>query len=293
MRVLVTGGAGFVGANVGLALAERHPDWEVIALDNLKRRGSELNLPRLREAGVDVRPRRRARAGRPAGGRRGSTRWSSARPSRRCWPGTARRPTTSSARNLLGAYHCLELARRDGAQFVFLSTSRVYPVAALEPAGADGRRRRASSSLAEQALPGVSPPGVSEEFPLDGAAHALRGDEARRRAARSPSTRDAFGLRTVIDRCGVIAGPWQMGKVDQGVFTHWLLGHHFGRQLQLHRLRRRGQAGARPAARRRPGRPDRGPAAATRALDGRRRQRRRRARRAACRCSRRPSCAAS
>ena len=29
----------------------------------------------------------------------------------------------------------------------------------------------------------------------------------------------------------MIAGPWQMGKVDQGVFTHWLLAHHFGRPL--------------------------------------------------------------
>ncbi|HZO06903.1 MAG TPA: NAD-dependent epimerase/dehydratase family protein, partial [Solirubrobacterales bacterium] len=28
-----------------------------------------------------------------------------------------------------------------------------------------------------------------------------------------------------------IAGPWQMGKVDQGVFTHWMLAHHFGNPL--------------------------------------------------------------
>jgi CDP-paratose 2-epimerase len=35
----------------------------------------------------------------------------------------------------------------------------------------------------------------------------------------------------VIDRCGVIAGPWQMGKVDQGVFTYWMLAHHFQRPL--------------------------------------------------------------
>ena len=27
--------------------------------------------------------------------------------------------------------------------------------------------------------------------------------------------------------CGVLAGPWQMGKVDQGVFTHWVLSHYF------------------------------------------------------------------
>ena len=51
-RLLVTGGAGFVGANLAVALAARHPDWEVVALDNLQRRGSELKLPRLREAGV-------------------------------------------------------------------------------------------------------------------------------------------------------------------------------------------------------------------------------------------------
>jgi CDP-paratose 2-epimerase len=52
-RVLVTGGAGFLGSHLCLHLVDRHPDWEVIALDNLMRRGSHLNLARLRSAGVD------------------------------------------------------------------------------------------------------------------------------------------------------------------------------------------------------------------------------------------------
>ena len=43
--------------------------------------------------------------------------------------------------------------------------------------------------------------------------------------------RAGLGVPAVIDRCGVIAGPWQMGKVDQGVFTHWMLAHHFGNPL--------------------------------------------------------------
>ena len=42
---------------------------------------------------------------------------------------------------------------------------------------------------------------------------------------------DSRGLPTVVNRCGVVAGPWQMGKVDQGVFTHWMLAHHFKRPL--------------------------------------------------------------
>ncbi len=43
--------------------------------------------------------------------------------------------------------------------------------------------------------------------------------------------RASLGVPAVIDRCGVIAGPWQMGKVDQGVFTHWMLAHHFRQPL--------------------------------------------------------------
>ena len=41
-----------------------------------------------------------------------------------------------------------------------------------------------------------------------------------------------YDVPWVVNRCGVIAGPWQMGKVDQGVFTYWALAHHFGRDLR-------------------------------------------------------------
>jgi hypothetical protein len=51
MRVLITGGAGFVGSNLAVLLAERRGS-DVVALDNLHRRGSELALPRLRERRV-------------------------------------------------------------------------------------------------------------------------------------------------------------------------------------------------------------------------------------------------
>lgn len=31
--------------------------------------------------------------------------------------------------------------------------------------------------------------------------------------------------------CGVVAGPWQLGKQDQGVFTYWLVSHLLKRPL--------------------------------------------------------------
>jgi CDP-paratose 2-epimerase len=44
--------------------------------------------------------------------------------------------------------------------------------------------------------------------------------------------RSGFGLRAVTNRCSVIAGPWQMGKVDQGVVALWVFRHYFGKPLK-------------------------------------------------------------
>jgi len=228
MRVLVTGGAGFVGANLGIALKQRQPGWEVTALDNLKRRGSELNLPRLREAGIafahgDVRERSDLLELGPFD----ALVECSAEPS--ALAGLEGGGDYVVDTNLLGAHHCLELARRDDAYLVFLSTSRVYPVAALnEVAFAEEETRFELEP--EQGLPGVSEAGISEHFPLDGA-RTLYGTSKLAAELLIAEYEAAFGLRAVVNRCGVIAGPWQMGKVDQGVFTYWTLAHRLGQPL--------------------------------------------------------------
>jgi CDP-paratose 2-epimerase len=228
-RVLVTGGAGFVGASLAIELAARHPGWEVTALDNLRRRGSELNLPRLRDAGVrfehgDV----RELGDLLSLDEHDALVECSAEPS--ALAGTDGNTAYALHSNLLGAYHCLELARRDGAQVVFLSTSRVYPYAQLDALRVTEERTRYELA-GEQDVPGASAAGIAEEFPLAGA-RTLYGATKLAGELLVEEYAAAFGLRTVINRCGVIAGPWQMGKVDQGVFTFWLLSHYFGHDLR-------------------------------------------------------------
>jgi CDP-paratose 2-epimerase len=226
-RILITGGAGFVGSNLAIALAAK-PGWDVLAFDNLHRRGSELNLPRLEEAGVEF---VRGDVREPEELQRlpgiESIVECSAEPS--VMSGTSGDTSYLVHSNLTGAYNCLELARRDGAAMVFLSTSRVYPVAALESLRLDEEPTR--FAIAEgQDLEGASPAGISERFPMEGA-RTLYGTTKLAAELLIEEYRAGFGLRAVIDRCGVIAGPWQMGKVDQGVFTHWMLSHHFRQPL--------------------------------------------------------------
>lgn len=227
-RLLITGGAGFVGSNLAVSLASRHREWEIVALDNLYRRGSELNLPRLEEAGVDfVRGDVREPEDLMGLSRISALIECSAEPS--VMSGVDGDTGYLVHTNLTGAYNCLELARRDGAFVVFLSTSRVYPV---EP-----QRRLALTEAPtrfeiapEQDVPGASPGGIAEEFPMDGP-RTLYGATKLAAELLIEEYRAGLGVPAVIDRCGVIAGPWQMGKVDQGVFTHWMLAHHFRRPL--------------------------------------------------------------
>ena len=247
--ILITGGAGFVGSNLAILFREARPELGVTVLDSLKRRGSELNLPRLRAAGVEFRH----------GDIRSSDDFDdlppydlmidcSAEPSVQAGLGGSPRAVLDT--NLVGTINCLEAARTRGAAFLFLSTSRIYPIAALN----DLPFAETETRFRWDDVPGIagfSARGIAEGFTLDGArsfygTSKLAGEQLIQEYVFS------YGMRALINRCGVIAGPWQMGKVDQGVITLWVARHYFGRPLALHRVRRPGQAGSRHPSRARP-----------------------------------------
>lgn len=227
--VVVTGGAGFVGSNLAVRLKLDSPPSRVLALDNLKRRGSELNLPRLREAGVEfVHGDIRNREDLESLPEFDLMLECSAEPS--VLAGYDQSPSYVVQTNLAGTLHCLESVRRNRAAVVFLSTSRVYPLEAL-------RRIRLSEeptrfALAEaQEVPGVSTEGVSEDVPMHGT-RSLYGATKLASELILQEYLSMYGLRGVINRCGLLAGPWQMGRADQGVIALWTARHIFGRELQ-------------------------------------------------------------
>lgn len=229
-RVLVTGGAGFVGSSLAIRLKRRSPGDEVVALDNLHRRGSELNLARLRNGHVDfchgdVRVESDLQ---PFADGLDLILECSAEPS-------VLAGRTSSSRyavdtNLRGCVNCLELARATGAAFIFLSTSRVYPVAALRQLRYETVGQRFQLTP-DQPVPGAGTDGISEGFPLHGV-RTLYGATKLAAELLIAEYVDLYGLRAAINRCGVISGPWQMGHAEQGVFAFWMLAHVFRRPLR-------------------------------------------------------------
>ena len=130
--------------------------------------------------------------------------------------------------NLVGAYHCLEKARVWKSKFIFLSTSRVYPIALLE--AHPWREEATRFAWEDHGTTGITSRGVAETIDLNGA-RSLYGYTKLSAEQLIEEYRATYGLRTVVNRCGVIAGPWQFGKVDQGVASLWVLAHHFGRPL--------------------------------------------------------------
>jgi CDP-paratose 2-epimerase len=226
--ILVTGGAGFVGSYLALGLRSHRDDARVVALDNLKRRGAELNLPRLHVGGVEfVHGDIRNPEDLAAVGAVDVVLECSAEPS--VLAGYESSPEYLVNTNLTGTINCLELARRHGAAVIFLSTSRVYPMAPI--AGLNYEEKETRFELtAKQNLVGASEHGLSEEFPLEGV-RSLYGATKLCSELILREYLDMYKLRGVINRCGVLTGPWQMGKVDQGVAVLWMARHIFGGKL--------------------------------------------------------------
>jgi CDP-paratose 2-epimerase len=226
MRLLIPGGAGFIGSNLALRVRQTFPDADVVCMDNLYRRGSELNPPRLEKAGVqfhrgDVRD---ANSFPP-----GSFDFlieCSAEPS--VLAGHGGSPDYSFQTNLVGAYNCLEKARAWSSNFIFLSTSRAYPIARLE--AHPWHEEKTRFVWEDHGTNGITSRGVTEQVDMSGA-RSLYGFTKFAAEQLIEEYRAAYALKAAINRCGVVAGPWQFGKVDQGIASLWVMAHHFGRPL--------------------------------------------------------------
>lgn len=228
MSILITGGAGFIGANLARRLLRRGET--VCILDSLARAGSEKNLrwlesqvrgQRLRVTVGDVRDINALRA--------------AMRDAQHVYHFAAQVAVTASLRdpqqdfsvNAQGTLNVLEVARSlpHPPSVLFASTNKVY--GALDGLALNTgqhryvpreRKLRIGGIDELQALQFHSPYGCSK-----GAAEQYVLDYAR-----------SFGLRAVVLRMSCIYGPHQYGTEDQGWVAHFIRRALGGQPLTIY-----------------------------------------------------------
>lgn len=217
MRVLIAGGAGFVGANVATYLARQAEDYQVTVMDNLVRLGSEFNLTRLREAGIPIhRGDIRCREDFPKG------------PFDLILDCAAQpsaidgydNPVFDFTNNTWGVLNLLEKARAWKAGIIFWASNKVYPASAV------GKYLTGES---ETRMLGAA---VGEDCPLDGHDRSLYGASKIMADLMIQEYCGSFGVPYICNRFSCLAGPWQWGKVAQGWVAWWVIAHEFGLPLR-------------------------------------------------------------
>ena len=111
--------------------------------------------------------------------------------------------------NLLGTFNILKKIKKDKSKLIYLSTSRVYPISfkkkiiksKLKLTKLFGEKNSINGPKTIYGLTKLASEMLIEEFSY------------------------AFGLKYIINRCGVISGPLQFGKQDQGFVSLWVWGH--------------------------------------------------------------------
>ena len=210
MKVLITGGCGFIGTNLAIFLNSK--GFNVNCLDNFSRKGSRYNFKLLRnkkiknynfdiynykkiqklpkydliidccaEAAVEV----------------------------------SKKDIDSVINtNFLGTLNILKKAKKDKSKIIFLSTSRVYPIKDLNNII---KKKIISSKIKIKKTFGENDnlQGPKTIYGLTKLSSEMLIEEFAY----------AFDLKFIINRCGVISGPLQFGKQDQGFVSLWIWGH--------------------------------------------------------------------
>jgi len=203
MKILITGGCGFVGSNLAIYLKKKRISTQINSLDNLSRKGTLLNLNRLKKNKIknfkiDISNNKALKK----------------LPKYDLIVDCCAEAAVEASKkevdrvfytNLVGTFNILKKCVKDKSKLIFLSSSRVYSINKLQ-------KLKKRNFL------------VDEKFDTFGA-KSIYGFCKYSSEHLIKEFSFLHNIKYVITRFGLISGPWQFGKQDQGVVSLWLWRH--------------------------------------------------------------------
>ena len=203
MKILVTGGCGFVGSNLCLFLKGK--GFKVYSLDNLFRNGSYLNYLRLKKKGIknfkiDISELKKVL---------NLPKFDFIIDC--CAEASVEISHKDLSRvfntNLVGTKNVLLKCLKDKSKIIYISSSRVYSLNELNKVVKFKKKNPIKINKTINLNFSVSSPKTLYGFSKHASEELIK------------EFSFIYGLKYLINRCGVISGPWQFGKIDQGFFS--------------------------------------------------------------------------
>ena len=210
MKILITGGCGFVGSNLAIFLKKKIKKSTIVSLDNLSRSGSVLNCGRLKKNNIknykiDI-TNEKAIEKLPKFNLVIDC----------CAEAAVEISKFEMDRvfntNLVGTFNILKKCSKDNSQLIYLSSSRVFSIEKLN--SLKNRKKTINEKFDTNQSKSIY------GFTKYSSEHLIR------------EFQYLYKIKYIINRLGVISGPWQFGKQDQGFVSLWIWKHFIKGKLK-------------------------------------------------------------
>ncbi len=210
MKILITGGCGFVGSNLALFLKKK--GFSVHTLDNLTRKGSTYNSnllkkQKIKNYKINISNIKKIKS----------------LPKYDLILDCCAEAAVEISKNdfdkvintnLIGTINILKKSKNDKSKIIFISSSRIYP---LEEMNKVIKNKNLKSKIKISKM-------FSEKDKIIGP-KTIYGLTKLCSEMLIEEFSYEYKLKYLINRCGVISGPLQFGKQDQGFVSLWIWRH--------------------------------------------------------------------